>query len=608
MRSPVHSYLLSLHETVCGTDPFAATRLSRHRTVAAAEPEAHAKVLYGADPTQMGIAMTMADGHTYRVGDAGVEFSIQSISKVFVYALALMDAGFDAVDSKIDVEPSGSAYNDISSESGSGRPKNPLINIGAIAAVSLVRPDEGQTVFDRILETMSACAGRDLSLDQDVYEQDLAEGAHNRGLAWFLSSWGIIDGDPGDAFDDYTRQCAVSVTAADLSVMASTLANLGVNPVTGRRVFTEDVVERVLSVMTTCGMYDDSGDWVATVGLPAKSGVGGGIISVLPGQLGIATFSPPLDEHGNSASGIIVHEEMSADLGLHFVRAATVGRSSVRAHATIDVVHSTVRRPMEADMVLAEHGDHAHLVELVGDIQFAGFEAVSRLIGELDDPLCVVLDLTKVDNLAASTLDSLHRLAAAMDDAGIDLSIIDPDHLLEEHLEDLGIESFRLRYAALAWAENLVLRHFGDESCFYSPEYANAPMLDELQPEDRRIVVDLLVQQRYREGETVRAIGDRFDGIRFMRSGEVRTYSADGSLLAVLRAGTTFGEFAMNPDGGQPFDMIVTRDTTLDFLPAEEIDRLMVDHPSTAAALWRSITVNGYTRLAQAVRGEAQFH
>jgi glutaminase len=133
-------------------------------------------------------------------------------------------------------------------------------------------------------------------------------------------------------------------------------------------------------------------------------------------------------------------------------------------------------------------------------------------------------------------------------------------------------------------------------------------MLDELQPEDRRVVVDRLVQQRYREGETVRAIGDRFDGIRFMRSGEVRTYSADGSLLAVLRAGTTFGEFAMNPDGGQPFDMIVTRDTTLDFLPAEEIDRLMVDHPSTAAALWRSITVNGYTRLAQAVRGEAQFH
>src|SRR5699024_2762492 len=228
-------------------------------------------------------------------------------------------------------------------------------------------------------------------------------GAHNRGLAWFLSSWGIIDGDPGAAFDDYTRQCAVSVTAADLSVMASTLANLGVNPVTGARVFTEEVVERVLSVMTTCGMYDDSGDWVTTVGLPAKSGVGGGIISVLPGQLGIATFSPPLDEHGNSASGIIVHEEMSADLGLHFVRAASVGRSSVRGHGTIDVIHSTVRRPAEADLVLAEHGDHAHVVELVGDIQFAGFEAVSRLIGELDDPLCVVLDLTKVDNLSLST-------------------------------------------------------------------------------------------------------------------------------------------------------------------------------------------------------------
>ena len=608
MRSPVRSYLLGLHETVCGTDPYAATRLSRHRTVAAAEPEADAKVLYGADPTQMGIAMTMADGHTYQVGDADVEFSIQSISKVFVYALALMDAGFDAVDSKIDVEPSGSAYNDISSESGSGRPKNPLINIGAIAAASLVKPGQGQTVFDRILDTMSACAGRSLHLDEDVYQQDLADGAHNRGLAWFLSSWGIIDGDPGAAFDDYTRQCAVSVTAADLAVMASTLANLGVNPVTGVRVFTEEVVERVLSVMTTCGMYDDSGDWVATVGLPAKSGVGGGIISVLPGQLGIATFSPPLDEHGNSASGILVHEEMSADLGLHFVRAATVGRSSIRGHATIDVVHSTVRRPAEADLVLAEHGDRAHLVELVGDIQFSGFEAVSRLVGSLDEPLCVVLDLSRVDNLARTTLQSLHRLAGAMADAGIALSIIDPEHLLTDQVEALDIRSFELRFAALAWAETLILRRFGDESCFYSPQYANAPMLEELRPEDRSIVVERLIQQRYREGETVRAIGDRFDGIRFMRSGEVRTYSPDGRLLAVLRAGTTFGEFALNPDGGQPFDMLVTRDATLDFLPAEEIDQLAVEHPSTAAALWRSITVNGYTRLAQAVRGEAQFH
>lgn len=606
MRSPVQSYLLSLHETVSCADPFADARLSRHRTAAAPEPEADALVLYDANPTRMGIAMTTADGHTYRVGDADVPFSIQSISKVFVYGLALMDAGFDAVDSKIDVEPSGSAYNDISSESGSGRPKNPLINIGAIAAASLVKPDEGQTVFDRILATMSACAGRPLSLDQDILDQDLRAGAHNRGLSWFLSSWGIIDGDPAPAFKDYTKQCAVTVTAADLSVMAATLANLGVNPVTGERVFTEAVVERVLSVMTTCGMYDDSGDWVATVGLPAKSGVGGGIISVLPGQLGIATFSPPLDEHGNSARGIIVHEEMSADLGLHFVRAATVGRSSIRSHATVDIAHSTVRRPAEADAVLAEHGDRAHLIELVGDLQFSGFEAVSRLIGDLDEPLCVILDFTKVDELSDVTIDSLHRLADAMAEAGISLSVVDVDGLLADHVETMGIRTFAFRYAALAWAERLVLEQFGDESCFYDPEYTHAPMLDSLEPQHRRVIIDLLVKERYRPGEVVRAIGDDFDGIRFMRAGEVRTYSADGGLLAVLRAGTTFGEFALNPDGGQPFDMIATSDTTLDFLPAADIDRLGVDDPATAAALWRSITVNGYTRLAQAVRGEAQ--
>ena len=606
MRSPVRSYLLNLHESVSGADPFADHRLSRVRTAAAPEPASDPHVLYGADPASMGIAMTTADGHTYGVGDAEVEFSIQSISKVFVYALALMDSGFDVVDSKIDVEPSGSAYNDISSESGSGRPKNPLINIGAIAAASLVRPAAGETVFGRILATMSACAGRELRLDEDVLAADLRNGAHNRGLSWFLSSWGIIAGDPVPAFDDYTRQCAVTVTAVDLSVMAATFANLGINPLTGERVFTEEVVERVLSVMTTCGMYDDSGDWVATVGLPAKSGVGGGIISVLPGQLGIATFSPPLDQHGNSARGIIVHEEMSEDLGLHFVRAATVGRSSIRSHVTVDYSHSTVRRPAEADAVLAEHGDHAHLVELVGDLQFSGFEAVARLIGGLEDPLCVVLDFTKVDDLSRVTIASLNRLATAMSEAGIALAAVDSDGLLADHVEEMGIRSFAYRYAALSWAEDIVLRRYGDESCFYDPEYTHAPMLDSLDAKHRAVILDHLVKQRYRKGEVVRAIGADFDGIRFMRAGEVCTYSADGDLLAVLRAGTTFGEFALNPDGGQPFDMIATSATTLDFLPAEAIDRIGIDDPAAAAALWRSITVNGYTRLAQAVRGEAQ--
>src|SRR5690625_713921 len=297
---------------------------------------------------------------------------------------------------------------------------------------------------------------------------------------------------------------------------------------------------------------------------------------------------------------------MSEDLGLHFVRAATVGRSSIRSHATVDYSHSTVRRPAEAEAVLSEHGDRAHLVELVGDIQFSGFEAVARLIGELDEPLCVVLDFTKVDELSRVTISSLYRLARSMAEAGIDLAAVDSDGLLAQHVDAMGVRSFAYRYAALSWAEDIVLRRFGDESCFYDPVYTHAPMLDSLDAEHRAVILDHLVKQRYREGEVVRAIGADFDGIRFMRSGEVCTYSADGDLLAVLRAGTTFGEFALNPDGGQPFDMIATSATTLDFLAAEAIDRIGVEDPATAAALWRSITVNGYTRLAQAVRGEAQ--
>ncbi|GAA2100124.1 glutaminase A [Brevibacterium salitolerans] len=632
MRSPVQTYLSGLHARVRAADPFAAHPTPGFRTASAGSPAEGLSVLYGGDPDHLGIAMTTADGFSYRVGDACEEFSIQSISKVFVYALALMDSGFDLVDGKIDVEPSGSAYNDLSSEAGSGRPKNALINIGAIAATSLVRPVGEETAFERILAVFSACAGRQLSLDEEVLRADYETGAHNRGLAWFLSSWGIIEGDPNPAFDDYTKQCAISVTAADLSMMAATLAHLGVNPATGERVFPEDVVERVLSVMLTCGMYDDSGDWVTTVGLPAKSGVGGGIIAVLPGQLGIATYSPPLDRHGNSAKGIVAHEEMSADLGLHIVRAGKPGRAVIRSHTTVDRDHSSLRRSPEDEAVLEEHGDRAHILELIGDVHFSGFEAVSRLIEELDEPQVVVLDIGKVDELSGSALMSLARLAATMDEEGIAVGVVDPDALLRRHelkrallreaaeagVVDGAVEAaptdgaegqsrlpvriFASRHAALVWAEDAVL--LSEEDAGAQPVRQQGPVLGGLSPAVRAVVRGLLTAETAEEGQVIRAPGDDFDGIRFVVSGEVHSVSPDGELMAVLRAGATFGEYALGTGAGQPFAVIAAQRSRFELLSAEALERMEAESPAAAAALWRSIAHDGYARLVQAVRGE----
>ncbi|WP_396913385.1 glutaminase A, partial [Mycolicibacterium sp.] len=244
------------------------------------------------DPESFGLSLSTSDGYVYESGDTAVEFTIQSVSKPFTYALALDLIGQDAVDAKIGVEPSGEAFNEISVDNVTKTPKNAMINAGAIAAVSLVPGAGADERFDRILEFYSACAGRRLHVDMDVYGSEKATGNRNRAIAYMLASFGVLDGDPDEVLDVYFRQCSVRVTSTDLARMATTLARGGCNPMTGRRVIGAKVVRRTLSVMVTCGMYDATGDWVSAVGMPAKSGVGGGIVAVLPGQLGIGVYSP----------------------------------------------------------------------------------------------------------------------------------------------------------------------------------------------------------------------------------------------------------------------------------------------------------------------------
>ena len=359
------------------------------------------------DPTGFGLTLSSSDGFLYESGDARTQFTIQSISKPFTYALALDVAGQEVVDAKIGVEPSGDAFNEISVDPHTKTPKNAMINAGAIAAVSLVPgagPDER---FAKIRDFYSACAGRPLELDEDVYRSEKATGDRNRAIAYMLSSFGVLD-EPDDVLDVYFRQCSLQVTSVDLARMAATLARGGINPQTGRRVTSTAVVRRTLSVMVTCGMYNGAGDWVSAVGMPAKSGVGGGIAAVLPGQLGIGVYSPRLDSRGNSVRGVLVCRALSERLGLHFL---TVSRES---RATIRAVYQAC--------------DGVRVYEMHGDLMFAGAERVLRTVDrDSDDFSVAILDVTRVDTINDPARALLASMSETLNAAGKKGLVVDPD-------------------------------------------------------------------------------------------------------------------------------------------------------------------------------------
>jgi glutaminase len=253
------------------------------------------------DPNLFGIAVVTVDGKTYTAGDIKTEVSIQSISKVFTLANVIQESGAAAVRDNIGVDATGQVFNSIEAiEQHKGKEINPLVNPGAIATTSMVKGTNSDEVWAKIIRTYNDFAGRQLSVNQEVYKSESETNQRNQAIAALMSAYGRLKGDPKVATDLYTRQCSVDVNAKDLAIMAATLANGGKNPVTGKQVIDSDNVPEILAVMATAGLYDDSGKWLYATGLPAKSGVGGGIIAVSPGKFGIAAISPPLDEAGNS--------------------------------------------------------------------------------------------------------------------------------------------------------------------------------------------------------------------------------------------------------------------------------------------------------------------
>ncbi|PMC64847.1 glutaminase [Corynebacterium tuscaniense] len=392
-RSPIPSYLTAiLDEVRPNTDGANADYIEGLRN---------------ADPDKLALAVCTRSGHLYSVGDDDYEFTIQSISKPFVYAVALDQLGEDKVHNHVGVEPSGEAFNELSLDDATHRPANPMINAGAIAVNRMVADDAA------ILTAFSRLAGRTLTVDESILQGELATADRNLALAHMLREYGMITGDVHDAVESYTRQCSILVTVRDLAVMAATLANGGLQPVTGERVLSTKACRLTQAVMASCGMYDGSGRWMSSVGIPAKSGVAGGLIGTLPGQLGAASLSPRLNSEGNSVRGVDIFQSMSSTLGLHMMASNYYSAPGIRA----------VHRKGETN-----------IVELQGMINFTAAETILHDLVERElvgDNL--VLDFRHVTsfNLAGRRLvkEGLRQFR----EDGFDVAVYDPAFAMPDY-------------------------------------------------------------------------------------------------------------------------------------------------------------------------------
>jgi glutaminase len=303
----------------------------KYRNVDEGEVATYIPELGKADPGDFAICLVTVDGQVFSAGDWNKEFTIQSICKPFAYQMALEELGREQTLLHVGVEPSGEAFNSIELDPKTMRPFNPMVNAGAIAVASLIKKDSAAAGVRTFIEKMQLAAGRKLQIDSSVLASESATGNRNRAIAYLMLNFGIIDEDVTHSLHQYFSQCSLLVNCRDLAVMAATLANMGTNPLTLEPVFDFQYIKDVLAVMFTCGLYDHAGEWAYRVGLPAKSGVGGGLLAVVNRQLGVAVYSPRLDAKGNSVRGILVCRELAARLGLHAFEFTNVGSSFVQS-------------------------------------------------------------------------------------------------------------------------------------------------------------------------------------------------------------------------------------------------------------------------------------
>ena len=566
-----------------------------------------------ADPAHYGIALVTADGHRYSVGDVDVPFTIQSVSKAFTYGMALDRWGAAAVEQRVGVEPSGEAFNSISLDPGTGRPRNPMINAGAIAVTGMLPDSSERPRFDHILDTFSRFAARQLDWDKEVYASESATGFRNRAIANLLRSFDILDGPTDPVVEDYFRQCSILVTCTDLAVMAATLARGGLNPVTGERVLDHANVEKVLSVMATCGMYDYSGTWVYEVGLPAKSGVGGGVVGVLPGQFGVALFSPLLDPKFNSVRGVAGFRDLSNRFDLHLLRAPSMSKHAIRRRYRLSDVSSGRGRPDQDLELIAELGRQVLVLELQGDLFAAALERVIRALNsDEDDVRVVVLDLRRAGAVDGSTVGLLRGLAEDIRSDGQRLMVTDPAGVLAPGTFDgLDVEVERTLDDAMRRCEEDLLAGAGRApAASVGLDLADFELVRHLGDHDRARLLPRFVELTYAAGEVIMQQGADADALYLLASGMAVVEFADpidGTVerIADLAPGVVMGELGLLGQGRRSATVRASTDVVCFELTRPELMRLRSSDHLVYTRIIEHLLVSSADRLRRANREAA---
>jgi glutaminase len=432
-----------------------------------------------------------------------------------------------------------------------------MVNAGAIACSGLIHGVRGADAFATISSMLGRFAGRELAVDEAVFLSEQRTGDRNRAIGWLLKNYSVVKDDVDAVLDVYFRQCAILVTARDLAVMAATLANRGVNPFTGDQVIRPGIVAQTLSVMTSSGMYDYAGEWIFRVGIPAKSGVGGGIAAAIPSQIGIGTFAPRLDPHGNSVRGLKVCEALSNEFDMHMLNRSADVTSCIIADYDLSRTSSRRnRRPGEQEL-LNRHPAHARILEFVGGLSFAHMDYVARHLTRKGAaaPL-LILDFRRVSGITAAAARVLGEHLAELAASGVTPALAGFDRrpalwkplaFWAERIASL--RRFDVLDEAIEWAEDQLIARHGGAQAGDAGRFGEHALLRGLTDEELAHLREMADLRSFSSGERILQAGDAARSIFFILSGRVTVRMPSGIRLASLAAGMEVGEQAIL---GQP--------------------------------------------------------
>lgn len=596
--SPFQSYLEVLHQEL--------------KAISKGEVADYIPELAKAVPENFGISFATIDGEVYSVGDSDIAFSIQSVSKPFAYGGVLSRLGAETVLEKVGVEPTGDAFNSIILDQNKNRPFNPMVNAGAIAVAAMA---EGESQTDRIWgmrKLFSRFAGRELVVDEAVHQSESKTGHRNRAIAYLMLNTGMIDRPPEDVLDLYFQQCSLLVTTEDLALMGAVLANGGVNPRTGDNVLGAAEVRDVLTLMKTCGMYDYAGEWSYEVGLPAKSGVSGGVLAILPGQLSVAIWSPPLDSIGNSIRGIEACRRISKDFGLHlFMNAATV--EDVVRRISFASAHQSmrIRNPRDRD-ILTEQGQRIAVIELQGTLYFASAERMIRQFDVLPaETKYLVFGFRRMVSIDPAARRFFSDFLARKQTDGVEIVFAEAPRnqealgaTLHELIEEHGLEQADTIDAALEECEDRVLEDLRQPFDFSSFSLSAISLFANLDAAELALLEKLIQPVLYSKGETIVSRGEEGDSLFVLARGTVSVWVGDEGpsrfRAGGMGPGQFFGEMAALGGGKRSADVVADESVVCYGLTSAQIEKLGCDHPQIMVKVLTSLAQEFGTRLRQA--------